>query len=147
MSCGASSQKFRFQFRRALESEWYSSNPILLEGEPAVSTNTKQIKIGTGARWRDTEYINLAGGVGAAGTPTTLATLIVLTPTSKSGSDITLLSNLTLSQNQAVAFDTDITASETGGNLVRNTVYFVFTSVTNSNVVQVKTSISGTSAY
>jgi len=141
MSCGASSQKFRFQFRRALESEWYSSNPILLEGEPAVSTNTKQIKIGTGARWRDTEYINLAGGVGAAGTPTTLATLIVLTPTSKSGSDITLSSNLTLSQNQAVAFSSAV------DNLALNTVYFVFASVTNSNVVQVKTSISGTSAY
>jgi len=147
MSC-SSTQKTRFQLRRATEAQWAASGATLLPGEPAVSTDTKQIKIGTGALWSQTDYINLAGGVGTVGTPTTLATLIVLTPSSKAGTTINLSSQATLSQNQAVAFDTDISASGgSGGNLVRNTVYFVLTSVTNSNTVQVKTSISGSTAY
>ena len=141
MSCGASSQKFRFQFRRANEGEWNSLNPTLLPGEPAISMDTRQIKIGSGVAWRDTDYINLAGGVGAVGTPTTLATLIVLTPSSKSGINVTLESATTLSVNQAVAFSSAV------GNLVLNTIYYVFASVTNSNSVQVKTSISGSTAY
>jgi hypothetical protein len=119
----------------------------LLPGEPAVSTDTKQIKIGTGALWSQTDYINLAGGVGTVGTPTTLATLIVLTPSSKAGTTINLSSQVTLSQNQAVAFSSAVTASGSGGNLVLNTIYYVFASVTNSNTVQVKTSISATTAY
>ena len=140
MSC-SSTQRTRFQLRRALESDWVSSNPILLPGEPAVSTDTRQIKIGTGALWSQTDYINLAGGVGTVGTPTTLATLIVLTPSSKAGTTINLSSQATLSQNQAVAFNSDV------GNLVLNTIYYVFASVTNSNSVQVKTSITGSTAY
>ena len=146
MSC-SSTQKTRFQLRRATEAQWAASGATLLPGEPAVSTDTKQIKIGTGALWSQTDYINLAGGVGTVGTPTTLATLIVLTPSSKAGTTINLSSQATLSQNQAVAFDTAITASSGGGNLVLNTIYFVLTSVTNSNTVQVKTSISGSTAY
>jgi hypothetical protein len=113
----------------------------LLPGEPAVSTDTKQIKIGTGALWSQTDYINLAGGVGTVGTPTTLATLIVLTPSSKTGTTINLSSQVTLSQNQAVAFSSAVE------NLALNTVYFVFASVTNSNIVLVKTSIASSSAY
>jgi hypothetical protein len=146
MSC-SSTQRTRFQLRRALESDWVSSNPTLLPGEPAVSTDTRQIKIGTGALWSQTDYINLAGGVGTVGTPTTLATLIVLNPTSKSGTTINLLSQATLSQNQAVAFSSAVTASDSGGNLALNTIYFVLASVTNSSVVRVKTSIAGSTAY
>ena len=140
MAC-SSNQKIRFQLRRALESDWYNANPILLEGEPAVSTDTKQIKIGNGNTWRNTDYINLAGGVGAVGTSTTLATLIVLTPSSKPETTINLVSQTTLSRNQAVTF------SPVVGNLELNTVYFVLDSITDSNQVQVKTSITGTSAY
>jgi hypothetical protein len=140
MSC-SSTQKTRFQLRRATEAQWAASGVTLLPGEPAVSTDTKQIKIGTGALWSQTDYINLAGGVGTVGTPTTLATLIVLTPSSKSGTTIILSSQATLSQNQAVAFNSAV------GNLVLNTIYYVFASVTNSNSVQVKTSITGSSAY
>ena len=140
MSC-SSTQRTRFQLRRATEAQWAASGVTLLPGEPAVSTDTRQIKIGTGALWSQTDYINLAGGVGAVGTPTTLATLIVLTPSSKSGTTIILSSQATLSQNQAVAFNSAV------GNLVLNTIYYVFASVTNSNSVQVKTSITGSSAY
>ena len=146
MSC-SSTQKTRFQLRRATEAQWAASGVTLLPGEPAVSTDTKQIKIGTGALWSQTDYINLAGGVGTVGTPTTLATLIVLTPSSKAGTTINLSSQVTLSQNQAVAFSSAVTASGSGGNLVLNTIYYVFASVTNSNTVQVKTSISATTAY
>jgi len=146
MSC-SSTQKIRFQLRRATEAQWVASGAVLLPGEPAISTDTKQIKIGTGALWTDTDYINLAGGVGAIGTPTTLAALITLTGSSKTGTTINLSSQTTLSRNQAVAFTESIIASGSGGNIVANTVYFVFASVTNSNTVQVKTSIAGTSAY
>jgi len=140
MSC-SSTQKTRFQLRRATEAQWAASGVTLLPGEPAVSTDTKQIKIGTGALWSQTDYINLAGGVGTVGTPTTLATLIVLTPSSKTGTTINLSSQVTLSQNQAVAFSSAVE------NLALNTVYFVFASVTNSNIVLVKTSIASSSAY
>lgn len=149
MSC-SSTQKNRFQLRRANEGDWYSLNPTLLPGEPAVSMDTKQIKIGTGAAWRDTDYINLAGGVGTIGTPTTLATLIVLEGSSKNGTQINLSSQTTLSQNQAVAFDstiTDTSVQDPPTNIVANKVYFVFTTVTNSNTVQVKLTRAGASAY
>ena len=146
MAC-SSTQKIRFQLRRALQSEWVSSNPTLLPGEPAISTDSKQIKIGTGALWSETDYINLAGGFGTVGTPTTLATLIVLTPSSKSGTTINLSSQATLRENQAVAFSSAVTATDSGGHLVLNTIYFVFASVTNSNSVQVKTTIGATTAY
>jgi len=119
----------------------------LLPGEPAISTDTKQIKIGTGALWTETDYINLAGGIGAVGTPTTLATLIALTASSKNGFIINLSSQVTLPQNQAVAFGTNITASGGGGNIVANRPYYVFASVTNSNQIQVKTSIVATTRY
>ena len=145
MAC-SSNQKIRFQLRRALESDWYNANPILLEGEPAVSTDTKQIKIGNGNTWRNTDYINLAGGVGANGTPTTLATLIVLTASSKSGTTINLSSNTTLQLDQAVTFpsNTSVESGTTGGNIVANKVYFVFASITDSNVLQVKETLGGT---
>jgi hypothetical protein len=112
--------------------------------------DTKQIKIGTGNRWSETDYINLAGGAGASGTPTTLATLIVLEGSSKNGTQINLSSQTTLSQNQAVAFDSDIadtSGQATPTNIVANKVYFVFTTVTNSNTVQVKLTRAGASAY
>jgi hypothetical protein len=143
MSC-SSTQKNRFQLRRANEGEWESLNPTLLPGEPAVSMDTKQIKIGTGVAWRDTDYINLAGGIGAVGTPTTLATLIVLTATTKSGFDITLETATTLPVNQAVAFRGSITADAGGANLVANRPYYVFASISGTNSLRVKTSLSAT---
>lgn len=150
MSCATSSQKIRFQLRRATETQWNSNKPLLLEGEPAISMDTNQIKIGDGVRtWDQLPYINLAGGVGAIGTPTTLATLIVLSPTSKSGTTVTLSSATTLQRDQAVGFDTTrAPVSGSGGSTIsRNSLYFVFASVTNSTTVQVKLTRADTSPY
>lgn len=146
MAC-SSTQKIRFQLRRATEQQWYDTNPTLLEGEPAVSTDIKQIKIGNGNTWRNTDYINLTGITGAVGTPTTLAVLIVLTATSKVGTEVRLQNTATLQGNQPVLFTSPITASGGGGNIVANQVYFVFASTSNNDKVLIKTSVAGTTAY
>ena len=140
MSC-SSTQKIRFQLRRANESEWDSTNPVLLPGEPAISLDTRQIKIGTGATWRNTDYINLAGGVGSFGTPTTLADLVTLTASSKVGVNVNLNANLAtgLAVNQAVRFTISKTDSENGRNIVANNIYFVHTAAAaGANVIFIK---------
>jgi len=140
MAC-SSTQKIRFQLRRANESDWDSTNPVLLPGEPAISLDTRQIKIGTGATWRDTDYINLAGGAGSFGTPTTLANLITLTATSKVGINVNLNANLdtALAVNQAVRFTTTQTDSENGRNIIANNIYFVHTAAdSGANVIFIK---------
>ena len=140
MSC-SSTQKIRFQLRRANESEWESTNPVLLPGEPAISLDTRQIKIGTGATWRNTDYINLAGGVGSFGTPTTLANLITLTASSKVGTNVNLNANLEtdLAVNQAVRFTISQTDSENGRNIIANNIYFVHTAANSgANVIFIK---------
>jgi len=139
MAACSSTQKIRFQLRRATEQQWYDTNPRLLEGEPAVSTDTRQIKIGTGALWRDTDYINLAGGVGAFGTPTTLTDVITLTATSKNGVNVNLSTNVTLTENQAVRFTAPVTDSETSNNIIALNIYFVFEDYpTATNVINIK---------
>ena len=46
--------KVKFQFRRALESEWNFKNPVLNPGEPGYAINTHVLKIGDGIKhWRD----------------------------------------------------------------------------------------------
>jgi hypothetical protein len=140
MAACSSTQKIRFQLRRALESEWISSNPFLLEGEPAVSTDTKQIKIGDGNRWIDTDYINLAGGVGAFGTPTTLATLITLTANTKVGTTVTLVGTITVTKNQPVRFINAVTDSQSANNIIANKIYFAFDDYTGASAIEIKTS-------
>jgi len=47
------------QFRRANEPEWIEKNPILREGEPALSIDMDMIKVGDGIHhWLDLEYLN-----------------------------------------------------------------------------------------
>lgn len=38
----------RFQVRRDTAANWASVNPVLLDGEPALETDSKKIKIGDG---------------------------------------------------------------------------------------------------
>lgn len=147
MSC-SSTQNIRFQLRRATEAQWISTNPVLLAGEPAVSTDTKQIKIGNGSNWINTDYINLAGGVGPVGTPTTLQSLITISnASSKNGTTINLGAPLSLKINQAVVFTSSITANNGGANIVAGTIYYVYASVISSSTIQVKTSIGSSNAY
>lgn len=147
MSC-SSTQNIRFQLRRATESQWIAANPILLAGEPAVSTDTKQIKIGTGANWVNTDYINLAGGVGASGTPTTLQSLIsISTALNKNITVINLSTSLTLQVNQAVVFPTNINAIGGGGNIVAGRIYYIFSCNPEERTIQVKETIVSGSPY
>ena len=144
MSC-SSSQKIRFQLRRATEAEWIITDPVLLQGEPAVSIDTKQIKIGTGNKWSETDYINLAGGVGASGTPTTLTNLIRITGATKAGSSINLAAGglaEPLSVNQPVSFTTAI------GNIIANKIYYSFTNYAPGvPSIQVKTTTGSSTPY
>jgi hypothetical protein len=39
----------RFQFRRDIAANWASANPVLLEGEIGLETDTEQLKMGDGA--------------------------------------------------------------------------------------------------
>lgn len=142
MSC-SSTQNIRFQLRRATEQQWIDTNPVLLQGEPAISTDTKQIKIGNGSNWINTDYINLAGGVGPSGTPTTLQTLItVSTATTKNLTIINLSQPITLQERQAVTFQ----PPPAGGNIIAGTVYYVFVGVTAATSIQVSLTPGG-SAY
>ena len=48
----------RFQFRRDTSARWTSINPILLEGEIGVETDTKLRKMGDGVnRWNNLDYL------------------------------------------------------------------------------------------
>lgn len=59
------------QFRRATEQEWINRDPVLRLGEPALSTDVYQIKIGDGVtKWSLLPY--LTGG-GEGGTTDYLA--------------------------------------------------------------------------
>ena len=53
------------QFRRANESEWIAKNPILREGEPALSKDINKFKIGNGINtWSELPYQGGSGGSG-----------------------------------------------------------------------------------
>ena len=145
MSCSSTSN-VRFQLRRATEAQWIATDPTLLLGEPAFSTDKLQLKIGNGSAWSETQYINLAGGVGPVGTPTTLQSLIVISGATKTGTSITIGSARTLLKNQAVSFPTDINAGIGSRDIVANQIYYVFASVTDSTNFEVSETIDG-SAY
>lgn len=52
------------QFRRGTDSEWVEKNPLLREGEPALSIDLDMIKVGDGIHhWLDLPY--LSGGEAA----------------------------------------------------------------------------------
>ena len=52
------------QFRRGTEAEWIAKNPILRDGEPALSRDVDLVKVGDGKRhWLDLPY--LSGGEAA----------------------------------------------------------------------------------
>jgi hypothetical protein len=143
MSC-SSTQKIRFQLRRATEAEWISTDPVLLQGEPVVSTDTKQIKIGTGNKWSETDYINLAGGAGASGTPTTLTNLVRFTGATKAGASVNLASALAepLALNQPVSFTAAI------GNVIANKIYYSFEAYpVGASTIQIKTTPGGSVPY
>ena len=54
------------QFRRATEQEWIDRDPILREGEPALSKDINKFKIGNGINhWSELPY---QGGSGSGGT-------------------------------------------------------------------------------
>jgi len=47
------------QFRRGTEAEWIVKNPILRDGEPALSRDKDLIKVGDGIRhWLDLPYLS-----------------------------------------------------------------------------------------
>jgi len=46
----------RIQLRRDIESDWVRDNPILLDGEIAISSDLNKFKIGNGSRWGSTSY-------------------------------------------------------------------------------------------
>lgn len=48
------------QQKRGVASRWTSTNPILLDGEIGVETDTKKIKFGDGiTHWNDLEYMQV----------------------------------------------------------------------------------------
>lgn len=46
------------QLRRGTEAEWISLNPVLREGEPALSIDKNNIKVGDGTHhWSELDYL------------------------------------------------------------------------------------------
>ena len=51
------------QLRRATEQKWIDHNPILREGEPALSTDVYKMKVGDGVtHWMELPYLTSGGG-------------------------------------------------------------------------------------
>jgi hypothetical protein len=127
MSCTTTTS--RFQLRRGTESQWTTSNPRLLLGEPAYSLDTNQLKIGDGiSLWQNLPYINIAGLPGAVGTPTTLQSTITITnATARSGTLVILSSNINgLAVGNAVTFNPLPPVTDGGGGTLRlGTPYYV----------------------
>lgn len=127
MSVCSTSQRVRFQLRRANVAEWTINNPILLAGEPALSSDTNQLKIGDGiTNWVNLPYINVAGIPGQAGSPTSLLSGVTLVPLGKSNKNITVNLPNSIVQNQGVIFTTNIADTGTGGSIVAGTLYYSF---------------------
>lgn len=60
MACPPSNIKF--QLRRAISSNWTSTNPILQAGEPGFEIDTNKLKIGDGVtKWNLLPYISGSG--------------------------------------------------------------------------------------
>jgi hypothetical protein len=60
----------QLQFRRGTASEWSNANSILADGELAIETDTRNIKIGNGSTtWNSLAYGGLAGPTGPANFP------------------------------------------------------------------------------
>lgn len=64
------------QFRRATEDEWIQRDPVLRLGEPALSTDIHQIKVGDGVtKWSLLPYLHGSGEGGNATDYLTLSNL------------------------------------------------------------------------
>lgn len=58
----------KFRLRRGTAAQWTAANPILADGELALETDTKQIKIGDGVTaWTTLAYGGIQGPAGNAG--------------------------------------------------------------------------------
>ncbi|WP_395326947.1 hypothetical protein WBP06_09535 [Novosphingobium sp. BL-8H] len=81
----------RFRLRRDTAGQWTAINPVLLEGEPAMETDTRKIKYGDGVTaWSSLPYFT-GGGVTSVGFSTGTTGLSI------SGSPITGAGTFTLS--------------------------------------------------
>ena len=90
--------------RRGTAAEWAASNPILLEGEVGVETDTKKLKVGDGlTAWTSLPYITL--------TPTAAASLYATIANPSFTGTVTLDTGVTLVFEGATAnnFETTLT--------------------------------------
>jgi hypothetical protein len=143
-------QKVRFQLRRATVAQWTTSNPVLLAGEPALSSDTNQLKIGDGVtQWANLPYINVQGIAGQVGTPTTLLPAATLVPAAKVDTYITTTLTSPIVQNQVIIFTANMPDSGLGGNIIANTLYYAFENYSAGVgiYIRVKTSVASNTAF
>jgi hypothetical protein len=141
MSVCSTSQRVRFQLRRATGAQWNENGTtILLAGEPGLNTTTNQLKIGDGiTNWINLPYINVAGIAGEAGTATRLLPAVTLVPLGKANKTITVNLPNSIVQNQGVIFTTNRDDSA-GGSIVSGTLYYSFANYdAGVGYIQVKT--------
>jgi hypothetical protein len=56
---------FQFKLRRGTSGAWMAADPVLLEGEPGVETDTDRLKVGDGVRrWSELPYYLSEGRIG-----------------------------------------------------------------------------------
>ena len=143
----------RFKLRRATDPEWLAANPVLLEGEPAYSTNSNLLKIGDGSRpWSQLPYINTAGVAGISGqigVPTNMTVSAYLIPpvgSTKNGPEITLSTapSPVLSPGQLVFFTRSVPDTSVSGNgIIAYAPYYVF-SYSSATPLKVRVSLTQT---
>lgn len=56
-------EKHKIQIRRGTLADWTSTNPTLALGEIALTTDTRQLKIGNGTTaWNSLKFVTFDGG-------------------------------------------------------------------------------------
>jgi hypothetical protein len=85
----------QFQFRRDISANWALANPVLLDGEMGIESNTNQFKIGNGVlTWNSLPYGGIVGAIGPQGIQGPAGTISATTRTSPTASASTVLTTL-----------------------------------------------------
>lgn len=114
----------KIQLRHDTAANWTTVNPVLLEGEIGIETDTKKQKIGDGSTaWNSLDY-DLASTALQSITSSDVTSALGYTPVNKSGD--TMSGDLTITKSKPVLYlkDSSQTAGTTPSNQQSNRIVF-----------------------
>jgi len=105
---------FRFALRNDTAAAWASQNPVLLEGEPGVETDTHGLKLGDGVTaWNDLPYSASGGAASDAGASAAAAAASATAAAGSATSASNSATSATTSKNAAATSATNAGTSAT----------------------------------